>query len=321
MHFTDLQFVHVTPSGEEIIKGREPGPKWAYYALVREACNLSAAVLRNFLTNEAEKFRIYTAADVAGFTMAKRNSTRIKDDSCRITVSGADYYVANNLKICEYFNSAAMNIESSDLGNWFIRIYFDDSEVKPMEDIDEAEEVEADREEYSLTLVPAPAAGSHTAGSHTGASRAVKVDFDALHKAKKKIGDLGEELIMIYEKDRLTAAGRSDLAARIEHTARVRGDGTGYDIHSFKDDGSDLYIEVKTTRQNTAASFYLSRNEKAFSDKHVAEYRIYRIYGLNSRTGKGWLTIYEPPFDSSRYTMEPANWKVGLSDPVNGIRL
>jgi hypothetical protein len=61
------------------------------------------------------------------------------------------------------------------------------------------------------------------------------------------LGDAGELLVLEREKRRLVAAGRTDLAAAVLHTATVEGDGAGFDIRSFFLDGRPRFIEVKTT--------------------------------------------------------------------------
>ena len=313
MDWKRIEFIHRTVDSEEILAGKNDGPKGAYFALVEKACNLSEETFENFKNNGAEKFRIYSKAQVAAMSHTKRNSTRIKDDSCKIIISGEEYYVANNLKICEYFNSAAINIESTDLTNWLIRVYFDSESLRSMIDTEEAEPVQGQCQSYNLKLRHTFDLEAYTRHHSDRRTVAVKVDFESVGKRKKKIGDLGEELIMRYEKDMLVEEGREDLAKKIEHTARVKGDGIGYDITSFTPDGRIKYIEVKTTKQNTPDEFYLSRNEKAVADEMFQDgklYLIYRIYNLDVTTGNGDLMIFESPFDEERYSLKPENWKV-----------
>jgi len=54
--------------------------------------------------------------------------------------------------------------------------------------------------------------------------------------------------------------GNDKLAERIEHIALTEGDGIGYDIRSFERDGSDRFIEVKTTAYGKQTPFFVSRN-------------------------------------------------------------
>jgi len=118
---------------------------------------------------------------------------------------------------------------------------------------------------------------------------------DYLLKAKKdkKIGDLGEELVFEYEKRRLTEAGEKDLADKLEHVSMTQGDGTGYDIKSFNIDGTDRFIEVKTTKQGLDAEFFMSPNEIEFSELNSQSYSLYRVYDLRLDPLTGSLYIYD----------------------------
>lgn len=56
----------------------------------------------------------------------------------------------------------------------------------------------------------------------------------------------------------------------------------GYDIRSFDPDGAERFIEVKTTRGGPRTDFFLSRNERAFSQKEPERFRLYRLYDFGS---------------------------------------
>ena len=73
-------------------------------------------------------------------------------------------------------------------------------------------------------------------------------DFTSKEVNDKELGLKGEMFVLALERDRLTAAGRKDLANKIVHTSQEIGDGAGYDITSYDLDGSLRHIEVKTTR-------------------------------------------------------------------------
>ena len=82
---------------------------------------------------------------------------------------------------------------------------------------------------------------------------------------------------------RLTQGGRIDLAGLIERVA-TRDVSAGYDIRSFELDGSDKYIEVKSST-GTDIRFFLSRNEWRFLDEHDTNAWIYfvpRVHELPS---------------------------------------
>lgn len=98
---------------------------------------------------------------------------------------------------------------------------------------------------------------------------------------------LGELLVFDYIHTQFINAGRHDLAEKIIHTSVVEGDGAGYDIRSFKEDGSPLYLEVKTTKGGINSDFFISPNELAFSEEHSSSYQLIRVYEYNSSTNSG----------------------------------
>lgn len=77
----------------------------------------------------------------------------------------------------------------------------------------------------------------------------------------------GEQFIIQYEIRRLSRINRKDLASKVEHISRTRGDGAGYDVLSFTKNGEERYLEVKTTLMGQDAPFYFTRNELDFSKK------------------------------------------------------
>lgn len=86
-----------------------------------------------------------------------------------------------------------------------------------------------------------------------------KTDFLKLNEIKKRIGDIGEQLVLLYEQQRLIRNNKAELAKKIEHSSAIYGDGLGYDLISYDVFGNKIYIEVKATRQNTLGNFYLSK--------------------------------------------------------------
>ena len=57
-----------------------------------------------------------------------------------------------------------------------------------------------------------------------------------------------EKFVLKFEKTRLESVKKFNLADRIEQVSETKGNWAGYDIRSFDDNGSDRFIEVKTTR-------------------------------------------------------------------------
>ena len=83
---------------------------------------------------------------------------------------------------------------------------------------------------------------------------------------------------MHYERWRLIQCGHGRLADRVEHTAKDLGDGAGYDVLSFEEDGRERFIEVKTTAYAKETPFFISDGELSFANSHEMEFRLYRVF-------------------------------------------
>jgi hypothetical protein len=99
----------------------------------------------------------------------------------------------------------------------------------------------------------------------------------------RSLGLAGEEFIMRFEHERLWRAGKRKLADSIQHVAKTRGDGLGYDILSFAESGEARFIEVKTTRYGSLTPFFASRNEVKVSEAHENEYQLYRLFQFSKQ--------------------------------------
>ena len=125
----------------------------------------------------------------------------------------------------------------------------------------------------------------------------------------KEIGNIGEKLVLEYEIRRLVALGKTKLAESVNHISITEGDGTGYDIRSYDEDGSVRYIEVKTTKQGLNTDFYMSPNEVEFSKSKHENYFIYRVYDLNEKKLTGSLYIYQGNI-LDMYNTDPTEYRV-----------
>jgi Protein NO VEIN, C-terminal len=131
-----------------------------------------------------------------------------------------------------------------------------------------------------------PPIGVPDAGEPTRAFRTVRRRYLS-DQESGALGLQGEHLVLLLERQKLTAAGRPDLAARIRHVSAIEGDGAGYDIHSFFPDGRSKFIEVKTTRGPKNAEFWISPNEIAFSAEHAASYELCRVFEYDPIANSG----------------------------------
>jgi hypothetical protein len=103
-------------------------------------------------------------------------------------------------------------------------------------------------------------------------------DYSARDAANRSLGLRGEELILAVEHKRLWEAGYRNLAERVEHVSASRGDGLGYDIHSYEESGADRLIEVKTTKFGLHTPFFVSANEERVSGEMRSAYKLFRVF-------------------------------------------
>lgn len=120
------------------------------------------------------------------------------------------------------------------------------------------------------------------------------VDYAKREAANRSLGLAGERLVVEHYRRVLRTAGRTDLAKRVRHVAVEDGDGLGYDIHGFDTDGSDLFVEVKTTRAGARTPFFLSANEVRASREHGRTYRLVRVYDFEQPQGPNHYVLLGP---------------------------
>ena len=135
-----------------------------------------------------------------------------------------------------------------------------------------------------------------------------KFDPALRDERNRQLGKLGEECVFNSERARLTTAGRTDLAEKVKWVSRDEGDGAGFDVLSFTDRGEERFLEVKTTVGSEQTPFYLSRNEKLFSEERQDAFRIFRLYDF-ARAPKAFEIA--PPLES-KLILETANYKASF---------
>ncbi len=102
-------------------------------------------------------------------------------------------------------------------------------------------------------------------------------NWEEINKKRKITGLKGEEIAVVIEQEFFESIGRKDLAEKVRHVSAEDGDGLGYDVLSFFENGKEKYIEVKSTTASLGSSFYLSRNELGFLKEHNEDAFIYRV--------------------------------------------
>jgi hypothetical protein len=133
------------------------------------------------------------------------------------------------------------------------------------------------------------------------------VDYAAKQKRNKIIGNRGEEFVLQYEKDHCPPK----YANNIVHSSKIEGDGLGYDILSFDSNGSEKYIEVKTTSSGLNRSFFITGAELERSKKEGENYYLYRLYHFNEKNMTADFIILRG--DLSRYCTNPVEFEVVMN--------
>jgi hypothetical protein len=133
----------------------------------------------------------------------------------------------------------------------------------------------------------------------------IKINYLEREQNNRKLGLKGEELAIYYERFSLMEAGKESLSDKIEWVSKDLGDGLGYDILSKNLNGTDKYVEVKTTKLGKEAPFFFSSNEYKFSVEHKPDYHLYRIFDFNERPK---MFTLNGSFDSFCY-VEPVQYR------------
>ena len=111
-----------------------------------------------------------------------------------------------------------------------------------------------------------------------------------------------------FERARLAAADRADLARKVRWVSEEDGDGAGYDIHSFDPAGRDRLVEVKTTQGSRTTPFFLTRNERSLADERPEAFRLFRVYEFSSANR---LFKLRPPLESL-VRLEAETWRASF---------
>lgn len=139
------------------------------------------------------------------------------------------------------------------------------------------------REAQPLWIGPPPTHSNAPPPIELDQMMAVARKFDVAERdaRNRALGHAGEERVFAHERSSLIDVGRPDLADRVRWVAHLDGDGAGYDIHSFEQDGRDRLIEVKTTRGWERTPFHISRRELDVSVARREGWRLIRLWNFS----------------------------------------
>lgn len=132
------------------------------------------------------------------------------------------------------------------------------------------------------------------------------LDFYAhLRSYQSKIGEKGEKFAIEKEKKKLKDTG---FCSKIIHVSK-QDNNAGYDILSFEHDGTELYIEVKTTGKNYD-NFYITQNERSIAENLKNNGKRYVIYRVTDILSDPTYSVIDIDDLENDYILEPLVWKV-----------
>ncbi len=275
-------------------------PEFARRFLVGEIKNTTSANMTLWKNVLLSALYLYV---VLGYIPRYAKNQEVSADENRAFIKCCNYqYGDGKLKDVSYFTQPAHmlknlkilddNYEMTDMGYRLVRdlsIFKEvDFSLEDFESMFEEKTVEVEEildSKVGLLKVNAPERKARKAAvdHKVQIAGAKNRDFDESNRKNKKTGDLGEKLVYDYEKSRLEAAGVSNIDQKLFRTSENLKYGNAYpcDILSVDiETGNQIYIEVKTTRYGAETPFYISEDERAFSEIHAAAYRLYRVFDV-----------------------------------------
>ena len=124
-------------------------------------------------------------------------------------------------------------------------------------------------------------------------SRVVNVDFLKRAVTSKMNGNSGELLTIAYEVNKLKKLG---IDKEVIHRS-LEGDGHGYDIESYNENGEKIFIEVKTTVGGLNTSFDVSINEVLVSNNKGKLYYVYRLFNYDKELNSAEFFVLNGPIE------------------------
>lgn len=114
-------------------------------------------------------------------------------------------------------------------------------------------------------------------------------------KKSDKVGKLGEQVVVEFEKRKLLKAGRSDLAEKVNwHRDDERNRTPGWDVTSYDSSGEEIYIEVKASEGAKISDVELTINEWIQAEKN-ADSDKYKVYLVSEVFGTPIIQIINNP--------------------------
>lgn len=164
-----------------------------------------------------------------------------------------------------------------------------------------------------MDFSPRPAAKERAIGGKPGTRRRYSVE-------SRKVGDAGENAVMLHEKQKLLKLGLPNLVPKIVHHA-AKGEFPGWDITSYDAEGKAIFIEVKASIGKIISTIDMTANEWAAAQHvlHKDRYYLYFVTEALSKTPR--IEILRAPqayVSRGELALEPSVYQLDLrkvSDP------
>lgn len=138
-----------------------------------------------------------------------------------------------------------------------------------------------------------------------------KIDYSEKSKRNKSIGDRGEQVVVMAERQYLVNKGMNKLAEKVDHISK-QDDSAGYDIKSYDSNGVEKYIEVKSTLNPVGrCNIFISLNELQTS-QDIENYYFYIVYDVGSKNPKIWKVKGTFLLKDKNIVLEPVLYKIAL---------
>jgi hypothetical protein len=137
----------------------------------------------------------------------------------------------------------------------------------------------------------------------------IKRDYLEREARNRSLGAAGEKFVLQFERWRLVQLGAGQLAERVKHVAESEGDGLGYDILSFEADGTERFVEVKTTAFSETTPFFVSANEVEFARSEPDKFKLCRVYEF--RAAPRFFELTGPV--EQHFYLDPASFRASFS--------
>ncbi|MFA5188687.1 MAG: DUF3883 domain-containing protein [Patescibacteria group bacterium] len=137
--------------------------------------------------------------------------------------------------------------------------------------------------------------------------RKIKIDYLKKNLQNINLGLQGELIVLDWERDNLIQCGLNNLAEKVRHISQELGDGVGFDILSYDENGNEKFIEVKTTKSGMNTQFYYSEGELNFIN-NTQNYYLYRLNLENEDEAE--LTIISKDEFLNKFEVLPYQYSV-----------